>query len=37
MGDGNIAGEIPLLSLFLYLLGWAERVRRCFDPVVTVF
>ena len=37
MGDGNIAGEIPLLSSFLYLLGWAERVRRCFDPVVTVY
>ena len=28
MGDGNIAGEIPLLSSFLYLLGKAKRVRR---------
>ena len=28
MGDGNIDGEIPLLSSFLYLLGEAERVRR---------
>ena len=28
MGDGNVAGEIPLLSSFLYLLGEAERVRR---------
>jgi hypothetical protein len=28
VGDGNIAGEIPLLSSFLYLLGEAERVRR---------
>ena len=40
VGDGNIAAtfnEIPLLSSFLYLLGWVERVRRCFDPVVTVF
>jgi hypothetical protein len=26
--DGNIAGEIPLLSSFLYLLGEAERMRR---------
>ena len=37
MGDGNIAGEIPLLSSFLYLLSWAERVRLCFDLVVTEF
>ena len=37
MGDGNIAGEIPLLSSFLYLLSWAERVRRGLDLVVTVF
>lgn len=27
MGD-FVAGEIPLLSSFLYLLGDAERVRR---------
>ena len=25
---GPVASEIPLLSSFLYLLGWAERVRR---------
>ena len=37
VGDGNIAGEIPLLSSLLYLRSWAERVRRCFDLVVTVF
>jgi hypothetical protein len=28
VGGGNIAGEIPLLSSFLYLLGKAKRVRR---------
>jgi hypothetical protein len=28
VGDGNVDGEIPLLSSFLYLLGEAERVRR---------
>ena len=37
MGDGNIAGEIPLLSSFLYLLSWSERVRGCFDLIATVF
>lgn len=28
MGGGNADREIPLLSSFLYLLGWAERVHR---------
>ena len=37
MEDGNIAGEIPLFSSFIYLHIWAERLRRGFDLVVTVF
>lgn len=33
MGGGSAtAGEIPLLSSFLYLLGWAERVRLGLSP-----
>lgn len=27
-GPPRVGSEIPLLSSFLYLLGWAERVRR---------
>lgn len=38
MGGGNAESEIPLLSSFLYLLGWAEGVRRPLTAAVrTVF
>ncbi|KAG8270658.1 hypothetical protein J6590_080366 [Homalodisca vitripennis] len=37
IGATRVAGEIPLLSSFLYLLAWAEGVRRLLRHGGTVF